>query len=213
MDPPYGRAERLSGLLSALESKGCISGTWNENFAHLERLSVLKGSYRFQSNICSYPDGIFFRESLAYVNMTMLNRTLHLFPSRSFIVGESGCWTGPPADRLLISWTHVEHQEVTNRTTQTLSRLGQTRDGTPLLKVCRLLGRQRGCCTEMFNIVLKNVVSLFKQIIYFLCPVLSKIYYKMWKSLHFVSFAFNSPDFFFNWACMKNDNSVDMKKW
>jgi len=37
--------------------------------------------HRFQSNVCSHPDDVFFREGLAFFSKTILNHILHNYIS------------------------------------------------------------------------------------------------------------------------------------
>lgn len=63
---------------------GCVN-------AHGTRTSVkaplmLKGTYRFCSNICCHPDAVFFRDILAYFSETMASLILHMLQQHGFIV-------------------------------------------------------------------------------------------------------------------------------
>ena len=57
-------------------------------FTSVKASLMLKGTYRFWSNICCHPDNVFFREGLAYFSKTMPRHILDILWQRGFIVKE-----------------------------------------------------------------------------------------------------------------------------
>ena len=49
---------------------------------------MLKGTYRFWSNICYHPDDSFFRDVPAYFSETMPRHIVDMFQQRIFVVKE-----------------------------------------------------------------------------------------------------------------------------
>ena len=58
---------------------------------------MLKGIYRFLSNICSHTDSAFIRKGLASFSKKMFSCTLRPLQQQGFMAEESRCWTGLPA--------------------------------------------------------------------------------------------------------------------
>jgi len=131
-----------SVLEIAAWAKEHLQKSLSVNTAHcaIKAPSMLKGLYRFQSNICSHPDDVFFREGLACFSRTKLNHILHLFQQHGFVVEESGRWTDLPAVQTFHHMKTFKIQQRRARTAEQLeSSIRQEWDNIPLPKVQQLV--------------------------------------------------------------------------